>query len=199
MSAASAAKQGWATMVPVPGGTFAMGSEDFYPEERPVRQVTVSGFLMDERQVTAARVPALRSRDRLRHGGRAPARPGRLPGRRSGAARARLARVPKDGRPGAARRRPELVGVRSRRLLEATGRPGQLDQRPRPAPGRPGRLRGRRGLRGVGRGRSFRPRPSGSSRLAAAWTVPRSPGATSTRPAARRWRTPGRASSPGRT
>src|SRR6186997_2219693 len=54
MSAASAAKQGRATMVPVPGGTFAMGSEDFYPEERPVRQVTVSGFLMDARQVTAA-------------------------------------------------------------------------------------------------------------------------------------------------
>jgi formylglycine-generating enzyme len=54
MSAASAANQGWATMVRVPGGTFAMGSEDFYPEERPVRQVTVSGFLMDVRQVTAA-------------------------------------------------------------------------------------------------------------------------------------------------
>ena len=44
MSAASAAN-GRATMVPIPGGTFAMGSEDFYPEERPVRQVTVSGFL----------------------------------------------------------------------------------------------------------------------------------------------------------
>ncbi len=41
-------------MVPVPGGTFAMGSEDFYPEERPVRRVTVAGFLMDAQQVTAA-------------------------------------------------------------------------------------------------------------------------------------------------
>ena len=30
-------------MVRVPGGTFAMGSEDFYPEERPVREVTVDG------------------------------------------------------------------------------------------------------------------------------------------------------------
>ena len=54
MSAAPAAKQGGATMVPIPGGTFAMGSEDFYPEERPVRQVAVSSFSMDERPVTAA-------------------------------------------------------------------------------------------------------------------------------------------------
>ena len=32
----------------IPGGTFAMGSEDFYPEERPVHRVTVDGFWMDE-------------------------------------------------------------------------------------------------------------------------------------------------------
>jgi formylglycine-generating enzyme required for sulfatase activity len=31
-----------------------MGSEDFYPEERPLRQVTVEGFWMDEHPVTAA-------------------------------------------------------------------------------------------------------------------------------------------------
>jgi formylglycine-generating enzyme required for sulfatase activity len=28
----------------IPGGTFRMGSEDFYPEERPVHRVTVTGF-----------------------------------------------------------------------------------------------------------------------------------------------------------
>ncbi len=38
----------------VPGGTFAMGSEHFYPEERPVHQVYVDGFWMDETPVTAA-------------------------------------------------------------------------------------------------------------------------------------------------
>ena len=38
----------------IPGGTFAMGSEDFYVEERPVHRVTVDGFWMDERPVTAA-------------------------------------------------------------------------------------------------------------------------------------------------
>ena len=38
----------------VPDGTFAMGSEDFYPEERPVHSVTVDGVWMDEKPVTAA-------------------------------------------------------------------------------------------------------------------------------------------------
>ncbi len=35
-------------------GTFAMGSEDFYPEERPVHRVSLDGFWIDERPVTAA-------------------------------------------------------------------------------------------------------------------------------------------------
>jgi sulfatase modifying factor 1 len=41
-------------MVRVPGGEFAMGSEAFYPEERPVRRVAVEGFRIDERPVTVA-------------------------------------------------------------------------------------------------------------------------------------------------
>ncbi|MEZ4597183.1 MAG: SUMF1/EgtB/PvdO family nonheme iron enzyme [Chloroflexota bacterium] len=41
-------------MVWVPGGTFRMGSEDWYPEERPVHTVTVDGFWMDDHQVTVA-------------------------------------------------------------------------------------------------------------------------------------------------
>ena len=40
-------------MVSIPGATFRMGSEDFYPEERPVREVTVAGFWLDECPVTA--------------------------------------------------------------------------------------------------------------------------------------------------
>ena len=39
-------------MVWIPGGTFGMGSEDFYPEERPVHQVSVDGFWMDCHEVT---------------------------------------------------------------------------------------------------------------------------------------------------
>jgi formylglycine-generating enzyme len=38
----------------VPGGTFAMGSDDWYPEERPVHPVAVDGFWMDEHSVTVA-------------------------------------------------------------------------------------------------------------------------------------------------
>jgi formylglycine-generating enzyme len=41
-------------MVWVPGGTFLMGSADFYPEERPVRTVAVDGFWIDEHPVTVA-------------------------------------------------------------------------------------------------------------------------------------------------
>jgi sulfatase modifying factor 1 len=38
----------------VPGGSFLMGSEDFYPEERPVREVEVDGFWMTTGPVTVA-------------------------------------------------------------------------------------------------------------------------------------------------
>jgi formylglycine-generating enzyme len=41
-------------MVRVAGGTFSMGSRDFYPEERPVHRVTVDAFWMDEHPVTNA-------------------------------------------------------------------------------------------------------------------------------------------------
>ena len=41
-------------MVWVPGGTFLMGSEEFYPEEHPVHPVAVDGFWMDQHPVTVA-------------------------------------------------------------------------------------------------------------------------------------------------
>ena len=42
-------------MVWVPGGTFRMGSDEHYPEERPVHRVTVDGFWMDRLPVTNER------------------------------------------------------------------------------------------------------------------------------------------------
>mgnify|MGYP003580667859 FL=1 len=36
----------------IPGGTFIMGSDKFYPEEKPPHKVTVSGFWMDKYPVT---------------------------------------------------------------------------------------------------------------------------------------------------
>ncbi|WP_408642136.1 formylglycine-generating enzyme family protein [Speluncibacter jeojiensis] len=41
-------------MTRIDGDTFWMGSEDFYPEERPVHQVGVDGFWIDTHQVTVA-------------------------------------------------------------------------------------------------------------------------------------------------
>ena len=41
-------------MLWIPGGAFRMGSEDFYPEESPVREVSVQGFWMDRCPVTNA-------------------------------------------------------------------------------------------------------------------------------------------------
>jgi formylglycine-generating enzyme len=41
-------------MVWVPGGTFAMGSLDFYPEEGPVHQVAVGGLWVDRAPVSTA-------------------------------------------------------------------------------------------------------------------------------------------------
>jgi formylglycine-generating enzyme len=54
VAAATGAGPGLKNMVRVPGGSFLMGSEDFYPEERPVRRVEVDGFWMDSRPVTVA-------------------------------------------------------------------------------------------------------------------------------------------------
>jgi formylglycine-generating enzyme len=41
-------------MLWIPGGTFRMGSNDFYPEERPIRAAEVGGFWMDSETVTNA-------------------------------------------------------------------------------------------------------------------------------------------------
>jgi formylglycine-generating enzyme required for sulfatase activity len=54
-------------MLWVPGGTFRMGSEDFYREEGPVHEVSVDGFWMDRHTVTNEQF-ALRQGDRLCHG-----------------------------------------------------------------------------------------------------------------------------------
>jgi sulfatase modifying factor 1 len=45
-------------MVYVPGGTYTMGSDDHYQEERPAHPVTVDGFWMDRHPVTNAQFAA---------------------------------------------------------------------------------------------------------------------------------------------
>jgi formylglycine-generating enzyme required for sulfatase activity len=39
-------------MISLPGGEFTMGSDEFYPEERPVRRVEVDAFAIDAHPVT---------------------------------------------------------------------------------------------------------------------------------------------------
>jgi sulfatase modifying factor 1 len=39
-------------MVLIKGGKFLMGSENFYPEEKPVHEVTVDGFYINKYEVT---------------------------------------------------------------------------------------------------------------------------------------------------
>src|SRR4051812_36112922 len=39
-------------MVRLEGGAFTMGSDDFYPEERPARRVVVEGFRIERHPVT---------------------------------------------------------------------------------------------------------------------------------------------------
>ncbi len=110
----------------IPGGTFLMGSDDFYPEERPVHRGRVDGFWMDEHPVTVAEFRRFVQATGYVTVGRAAARPGGLPRRRPGAARARLARVPaRRAGPVDLRRLPQLVGLRAGRQLAAPGGPGQ--------------------------------------------------------------------------
>ena len=49
-------------MVRVPAGRFMMGSNDFYPEERPIREAAVAEFWIDEH-------PPVRQGHRARHRG----------------------------------------------------------------------------------------------------------------------------------
>ena len=93
-----------ADMVTLPGGTFTMGSDRFYPEEAPVirsRSMPFASTAAGDRR----RVSPVRRGDGLRHRRRARARGRRLPGRRPGAAGPRLARLPAHARPGRPLRR----------------------------------------------------------------------------------------------
>ena len=96
----------------IPGSTFRMGSENFYVEERPVHDVAVDGFWIDEHG-DGRGVPAVREGHGIRDRGRATARRCAVPEADPallipGALVFQKATAPVD-----AARLPQLVGVRA--------------------------------------------------------------------------------------
>ena len=138
-------------MVRVHGGSFRMGSTDFYPEEAPVREVEVDPFLIDRHQVTVREFDrfvaetgyvtlAERPLDSADYPDADPAL--LVPGS--------LVFQPARG-PVPLRRRHRLVGIRPGCELAPSRGPGQRRRRPLPPPRYPGCVRGRAGLRRLGR------------------------------------------------
>src|SRR5215204_6243662 len=185
-------------MVAVPGGTSLMGSEDFYPEERPVRDVEVDEFWIDAHPVTAGEyrrfvhetgyvTVAERPLDPADYPDADPDLlvPGSLVFRKTAGP------VPLDDprhwweyvreRPGSGR----AAGVQRSTGGTAIRWSRSPTKTPRPTP--------------RGRERSSRPRRSGNARHGAVSRALPSPGVTSSFRTGSRWRTHGRGSSPGRT
>ena len=185
-------------MVAIPAGSFRMGSDDFYAEERPVREVDVDGFWIDAYPVTASEY-----RRFVRASGYVT-----------------VAERPLDpvDYPDAD---PDLL-VPGSLVFRKTRGPVPLDD-PRHwweyVPGATWKRPGGRGTTINGRdrhpvvhvayedaeayaswaGKELRPRRNGNARHAAVSRMLPSPGATTSFRTGSRWRTPGRGSSPGRT
>jgi sulfatase modifying factor 1 len=124
----------------IPAGEFRMGSEDFYPEERPVLRVAVDGFWMDERPVTAAEF-----RRFVRETGyvtfcERPLDPALYPDADSDLLVPGSLVFRKTGGPVDVRDFRNWWEYVPRRLLEAARKTGLDDQRSRPSPSRAGRL-----------------------------------------------------------
>ncbi len=83
----------------IPGGRFRMGSEDFYPEERPVHEVSVDGFWIDPRPVTVAEFRRFVKETSYVTVAERPLDPAEYPDADPGPPGAGLARLPADVRP----------------------------------------------------------------------------------------------------
>ncbi len=97
-----------------------MGSEDFYPEERPVRIVEVDGFWIDTHPVTVADFREFVSATGYRTVAERPPDPADFPGVDPAKLVSGLSRLPHDGRAGRPERLLRLVGLRARRVLGTT-------------------------------------------------------------------------------
>ena len=185
-------------MVWIPGGTFRMGSDKHYPEERPAHRVTVDGFWMDRCPVTNERFARFVQATSYKTFAEMPPNP--------------------DDYPGAL---PEMLYAGSLVFVQP---PGPVDRRDftnwwqyvrgadwRHPDGPESSIDGREQHPVVhvtfgdaeafarGNGRSCRPRRSGNAPREAGSTAPRTRGAASSSRATATWRTRGRGSSRGST
>lgn len=126
-----------------------MGSEAFYPEERPVRPVTVDGFWMDAHPVTVAEFRRFTKATGHVTVAERELDPRDFPGAERGALVPGALVFTIAGAGGSGRLAP-LVVVRARGLLAPAPGRGQHDARPGAPSGDAGGVRGRRRVRGVG-------------------------------------------------
>ena len=172
-------------MIRVSEGTFLMGSDEFYPEERPVHRVDVDGFWMDEHPVTVAQFRRFVKATGYVTLAERPPDPAALPGCR-----------PELLVPGSLVFRPTpgpwiLDDVANwwsyvpGADLAASGGAREHAPRAGPPPRDAHRVPRTRRRTRHGPGRRCPPKPSGSSPREAGWKVRRSSGATSSRPRAR--------------
>ena len=179
-------------MIRIPGGTFRMGSDKHYPEEAPVHRVTVDGFWIDRTPVTNRHFKEFVRATGYVTFAEIPPDPTDYPGA-----------LPHMLYAGSLVFTPPKHSVdlrdwsqwweftRARDWRHPYGRKSTinaLDNHPvvHVATTMPRPMRG-------GPERSCRRKRNGSSPRAAVSTAPSSPGATSSRPAASTWPTPGRA------
>ena len=97
-----------------------MGSNDFYPEERPVHEVEVDPFWMDEHPVTVAEFRRFVKATGYVTWAELPLGPGRVPRCRPRSPRSGVPRLSYDPRSGRPDRLSQLVVMGSRELSGAT-------------------------------------------------------------------------------
>ena len=137
-----------------------MGSDAHYPEEAPAHAVTVDGFWIDRFAVTNAQFAVFVAATGYLTVAERPLDPG-LPGAPARTCR-RVDGVHAHDRPRGPAPPEPVVDLDAGRVVAPSSRAPGLVRVPRP-PGRAHRVRGRRGLRGLGRQGTCPPRPSGSS------------------------------------
>ena len=114
-----------AGMTWIPAGEFAMGSADFYAEERPVHLVAVDGFWIDTRPVTVAEFRRfVKQTGHVTVAEQAPD-PAAYPDARPDLLVPGSLVFQQGTRPGRSSRLRELVGVRARRIVAPSRRAGQ--------------------------------------------------------------------------